>query len=172
MLPTLRKLGVKHLDLMLISHGHADHAGGAATIGRGLPLGRVLAGSLNNYRRLCGHAGASVASAGTGMGWTSCFGSGQGPAGNERSCALLVQAQGERLLLAGDMEAGAERAWLAATDAPRIDWLQAPHHGSRSSSTEPFIRATSPRGVMISRGATTASVIRIRRSWSVTGGTG
>lgn len=87
------------------------------------------------------------------MGWTSCFGSGQGgPAGNERSCALLVQAQGERLLLAGDMEAGAERAWLAATDAPRIDWLQAPHHGSRSSSTEPFIRATSPRGVMISRG--------------------
>ncbi|MNC63398.1 ComEC family competence protein [compost metagenome] len=50
------------------------------------------------------------------------------------------------------MEAGAERAWLAATEAPRIDWLQSPHHGSRSSSTEAFIRATAPRGVLISRG--------------------
>ena len=65
---------------------------------------------------------------------------------------LLVEAQGERLLLAGDMEAGAERAWLAATEAPWIDWLQSPHHGSRSSSSEAFIRATAPRGVLISRG--------------------
>ena len=58
-----------------------------------------------------------------------------GQSSNDRSCVLLVEAQGERLLLAGDMEAGAERAWLAATGAPRIDWLQSPHHGSRSSSS-------------------------------------
>lgn len=50
------------------------------------------------------------------------------------------------------MEVAAERAWLADTEVPRIDWLQAPHHGSRSSSTEAFVRATAPRGVLISRG--------------------
>ncbi|MNV94151.1 ComEC family competence protein [compost metagenome] len=50
------------------------------------------------------------------------------------------------------MEAGAERAWLAAVETPGIDWLQSPHHGSRTSSTEAFIRATAPRGVLISRG--------------------
>lgn len=75
-----------------------------------------------------------------------------GQSSNDRSCVLLVEAQGERLLLAGDIEAGAERAWLEATDASRIDWLQSPHHGSRSSSSEAFIRATAPRGVLISRG--------------------
>ena len=75
-----------------------------------------------------------------------------GQSSNDRSCVLLVEAQGERLLLAGDMEAAAERAWLADTEMPRIDWLQAPHHGSRSSSTEAFIRASAPRGVLISRG--------------------
>lgn len=43
-LPTLRKLGVSGLDLMVVSHAHADHAGGAAAIQRGLPVGRVLGG--------------------------------------------------------------------------------------------------------------------------------
>lgn len=75
-----------------------------------------------------------------------------GPNSNERSCVLRVEANGERLLLAGDMEAGAERAWLAATEDPRIDWLQSPHHGSRTSSSEALIRAMAPRGVLISRG--------------------
>ncbi|WP_415842655.1 DNA internalization-related competence protein ComEC/Rec2, partial [Pseudomonas reidholzensis] len=43
-LPTLRKLGVDRLQVMLISHAHADHAGGAAAVHRGLPIERVLAG--------------------------------------------------------------------------------------------------------------------------------
>jgi len=152
-LPTLRKLGIRQLDLMLISHGHADHAGGAEAIGRGMPLGRVVAGEPEQLPEAL-RAGPCVS--GERWQWDGVdFMLWQWPQGvgsNDRSCVLLVEAQGERLLLAGDMEAGAERAWLAATDTPRIDWLQAPHHGSRSSSTEPFIRATAPRGVLISRG--------------------
>lgn len=152
-LPTLRKLGVRQLDLMLISHGHADHAGGAAAIGRGLPLARVIAGEPEALPEVLR---ARPCVSGERWQWDGVdfetWQWAQGPGSNERSCVLLVQARGERLLLAGDMEAGAERAWLASTDAPRIDWLQAPHHGSRSSSTEPFIRAAAPRGVLISRG--------------------
>jgi competence protein ComEC len=36
------------------------------------------------------------------------------------------------------------------------DWLQAPHHGSRSSSSNLFLRAVAPRGVLISRGRNNA----------------
>ncbi|MDH0304511.1 MULTISPECIES: DNA internalization-related competence protein ComEC/Rec2 [unclassified Pseudomonas] len=149
-LPTLRKLGVKQLDLMLISHGHADHAGGAAAVRRGVPVARVLAGEV------AGLEDASLCRSGERWQWDGVdfelWHWPQGTSSNERSCVLRVQANGERLLLAGDMEAGAERAWLAATDDPRVDWLQAPHHGSRTSSSAVFVQATAPRGVLISRG--------------------
>ena len=149
-LPTLRKLGVSGLDLMLVSHAHADHAGGAAAILRGLPVGRVIGGEALD--------GVQLQPCASGEQWDwdgvrfSLWRWADGRSSNDRSCVLLVEAQGERLLLAGDMEAGAEAAWLAATDLPRIDWLQSPHHGSRSSSSEVFVRATAPRGVLISRG--------------------
>ena len=149
-LPTLRKLGVGRLDLMLISHAHADHAGGAAAILRGFPVGRVIGGEA------LGDVDLQPCTRGERWTWDGVHFSlwrwEGGQSSNDRSCVLLVEAQGERLLLAGDMEAGAERAWLADTEVPRIDWLQAPHHGSRSSSTEAFIRATIPRGVLVSRG--------------------
>ncbi|RCL25651.1 DNA internalization-related competence protein ComEC/Rec2 [Pseudomonas sp. AFG_SD02_1510_Pfu_092] len=149
-LPTLRKLGVSGLDLMLVSHAHADHAGGAAAILRGLPVGRVIGGEALDEVQL------QPCASGEQWDWDgvrfSLWRWADGRSSNDRSCVLLVEAQGERLLLAGDMEAGAEAAWLAATDLPRIDWLQSPHHGSRSSSSEAFVRATAPRGVLISRG--------------------
>ncbi|MBK5007177.1 DNA internalization-related competence protein ComEC/Rec2 [Pseudomonas sp. S60] len=149
-LPTLRKLGVRSLDLMLISHAHADHSGGAGAVRRGLPVARTMGGEEVD--------GLQLQPCASGERWVwdevqfSLWQWDRGRSSNDRSCVLLVEARGERLLLAGDMEAGAERAWLAAMPATGIDWLQAPHHGSRSSSTEPFIRATAPRGVLISRG--------------------
>ncbi|MGE8060288.1 DNA internalization-related competence protein ComEC/Rec2 [Pseudomonas sp. NPDC089547] len=149
-LPTLRKLGVGSLDLLLVSHAHADHAGGAAAIQRGLPVRRMIGGEALSDVQL------QPCASGEQWEWDgvrfSLWRWVDGRSSNDRSCVLLVEARGERLLLAGDIEAGAERAWLAAGEAPRIDWLQSPHHGSRSSSSEAFIRATAPRGVLISRG--------------------
>ncbi|RMU77290.1 DNA internalization-related competence protein ComEC/Rec2, partial [Pseudomonas syringae pv. aptata] len=44
--PAMRKAGVRHLDLMLISHSDADHAGGAAAVHQAFPVSRVLSGEL------------------------------------------------------------------------------------------------------------------------------
>ena len=152
-LPTLRKLGVSQLDVMLISHGHADHAGGAAAVAQGLPVARVLAGEADQMAEALA---AQTCESGERWQWDgvefSLWHWPQGPSSNERSCVLLVEANGERLLLAGDIEAGAERAWLAAHANTQVDWLQSPHHGSRSSSSEAFIQATRPRGTLVSRG--------------------
>ena len=71
---------------------------------------------------------------------------------NQASCLLLVEAGGERLLLTGDIDVRTERALLAEGLPLRADWLLAPHHGSRSSSSAALLDAVAPQAVLISRG--------------------
>lgn len=152
-LPALRKLGVKELDLMLISHAHADHAGGAPAVARGLPVKQVVSGEPSDLP-----AQLQAESCESGRQWTwdeVDFQLWHWPlAGdsNQNSCVLLIEANGERLLLSGDIDAAAERALLASPLAVPTDWLQAPHHGSRSSSSNALLDALQPKGALISRG--------------------
>lgn len=152
-LPSLRKLGIGHLDMMLLSHADADHAGGAAAVANGMPVKRVVGGEtdglpafLDTQRCLSGER------------WTwdgVSFELWQWPGatnGNAKSCVLQVQANGERLLLTGDIDRAAEQAFLDSPLAVPTDWLQAPHHGSRSSSSWPFLQRLAPTSVLISRG--------------------
>jgi competence protein ComEC len=152
-LPALRKLGVKGLDLMLISHAHADHAGGARAVAKGLPVKQVVSGEPSD---LPAQLQAERCDSGRQWTWDEVdFQLWHWPlAGdsNQNSCVLLIEANGERLLLSGDIDAAAERALLDSPLALPTDWLQAPHHGSRSSSSNALLDVLQPKGALISRG--------------------
>ncbi|WP_085715489.1 DNA internalization-related competence protein ComEC/Rec2 [Pseudomonas sp. B28(2017)] len=152
-LPVLRKLGVKDIDLMLISHAHADHAGGARAIAKGLPVKQVVSGEPSD---LPVELQAERCESGRQWTWDEVdFQLWHWPlAGdsNQNSCVLLIEANGERLLLSGDIDAAAERALLDSPLALPADWLQAPHHGSRSSSSGALLDVLQPKGALISRG--------------------
>ncbi len=156
-LPSLRKLGVEALDLMLLSHADADHAGGAAAVARGIPIKRVVGGETEGLPLFLG---TQPCISGERWNWDGVtFELWQWPdaiTGNPKSCVLQVQANGERLLLTGDIERAAEQAMLASPLAVPTDWLQAPHHGSRSSSSWAFLERLAPRSVLISRGRSNA----------------
>ncbi|MBF6030387.1 DNA internalization-related competence protein ComEC/Rec2 [Pseudomonas sp. P115] len=152
-LPSLRKLGIGHLDMMLLSHADADHAGGAAAVANGMPVKRVVGGETDGVPAFLGTQRCL-----SGERWTwdgVSFELWQWPGatnGNAKSCVLQVQANGERLLLTGDIDRAAEQAFLDSPLAVPTDWLQAPHHGSRSSSSWPFLQRLAPTSVLISRG--------------------
>jgi competence protein ComEC len=73
---------------------------------------------------------------------------------NDRSVVVSVEFAGRRVLLGGDIEARAEAALVGAVgrEALAADVVSAPHHGSRTSSSPPFVAATSPRVVVASAG--------------------
>lgn len=72
---------------------------------------------------------------------------------NERSLVIAAEVHGRRALLTGDVESWAEHhlADCCARDL-RADVLKVAHHGSRTSSTETFLEAVSPRLALISAG--------------------
>ncbi|MFC3095470.1 DNA internalization-related competence protein ComEC/Rec2 [Alteromonas sediminis] len=71
---------------------------------------------------------------------------------NNRSCVLMVEDNGIRILIPGDIEAEAEQQLLALGDDLSADILIAPHHGSKTSSTSPFINAVLPQYVVFTTG--------------------
>ena len=151
-LPNLRTAGIDELDILLLSHADADHAGGAPTVARGLPPGQVLSGE---SRRLESGLRAQDCVDGASWRWNAVsFTTWWRPSAdsNASSCVLKVEANGERLLLTGDIDERRE-AELLTSGLPLVaEWLSAPHHGSRSGSSACFIDAVQPRGVLISRG--------------------
>ena len=148
--PFLRRLGVKQLDLVVVSHADADHAGGLGELRRRFAVARVMGEA--------GEAGGTDGPCVAGEAWrwdgvhfevlhppdAASFGR------NDGSCALRVHGPGGTLLLLADPEAQAERAMLGRTLA--ADVVVVPHHGSASSSTPEFVAAVAARRALVSAG--------------------
>ncbi len=68
-------------------------------------------------------------------------------------CVVLRILTGSRaFLLTGDIEKEAETYLINGGDILNVDLIKVPHHGSRTSSTQPFIDATQAKYAVISVG--------------------
>lgn len=158
LLPLLRARGERAIDLLVLSHGDADHVGGAASLRAGFAVHAVTS-SLPAAHPLRGwplpHEDCA---AGRRWDWDGvrfevlhpppdALPASPAMPPNGLSCVLRVQdARGASALLTGDVEAAQEVALaLAAPAALRAEVLMVPHHGSRTSSSEIFLDAVGPR---------------------------
>ncbi|UVO17014.1 DNA internalization-related competence protein ComEC/Rec2 [Stutzerimonas stutzeri] len=149
--PSLRRLGVKRLDLLLISHADSDHAGGAVAMQRLLPPPRVFSGEPARLPAMLQAQSCENQS----WQWDGVHFAlwrwAQAADGNQSSCVLMIEAEGERLLLTGDIDARAEQALVQSDWLLAAHWLLLPHHGSNSSSSPAFLAAVRPQNALISR---------------------
>ena len=147
-LPTLRGRGLRHIDVLMLSHADLDHVGGAASLAAGVRVGRVLAGE--PVAGLQTHPCV----AGTAWHWDGVeFAVLAPPAahrrhGNDASCVLLVDTGTARALLPGDVG----RAVEARLTVPQVDVLLMPHHGSATSSSPALVAAARPRLALATNG--------------------
>ena len=164
LLPNLRALGVRRIDTLVISHGDGDHAGGLPLLFETFDVGRVITGEPG---RLAGKLPAGLeAEACSGqvfveMGklaldfWRS---SGE-EEGNDASCVLTVSSTNPsvEIVLPGDITRGVEQAFIAETGGDgkpddRYRVVLAPHHGSKTSSSETWVWRMAPDLAVFSAG--------------------
>jgi len=151
-LPYLTGLGVRRIDMLVISHSDLDHAGGADVILSGIEVGTVLVGEAlpGLQSRLCS-AGQRWRSAGVDFRIiypTLDF----RHDGNDASCVLQIETGGYRLLVTGDIEKRAEAELTRGDALPSVAAVIVPHHGSQTSSSGPFTLALSPAWAIVSAG--------------------
>jgi competence protein ComEC len=166
--PSLRAAGVRSLDTLIITHGDPDHLGGAPAIMRhfdprivweGVPVPPHV-----KLRELAIAAAAASAS------WRTVQAGDHerdGPVEirvlhppppdwerqrvrNDDSIVLELRMGDVSIVLPGDIGAEGERTIRLALGPLTI--VKAPHHGSATSSTVPFIRAAHPSAVVFSAG--------------------
>jgi competence protein ComEC len=163
-MPFLWVQGVRRLDRIVGTHDHEDHIGGFATLVRNFSVGEAWqgGGEEGRFREMAGGAGIPLRRLGTGETFEiggvrveSLFVADprrfRSP--NDRSLVLRLTYGEHRFLLPGDLEAGAEEALLAAGLDPAAEVLKVGHHGSRTSSTVPFLDRVGARIAIISAGS-------------------
>ena len=194
--PSIRALGVRSLDALVLTHGDPDHIGGAATAIRRFTPRSVWEGT-----PVPAHAGlrelAALAVTRHAI-WRTVQAGDSERSGdatirvlhppppdwerqrvrNDDSVVLELRLGGVSILLPGDIGSEPER-----TLAPRLALaptviVKAPHHGSATSSTQAFIDAVHPAAVIFSAGRgnrfghpAPAVVARYRAAGAITFGT-
>jgi competence protein ComEC len=153
-IPFLKSRGYSHIDLLVVSNGDQDHAGGLDALTRALTVKEIVTGAPNLVNN------SMACRAGQVWLWGDIRLQMLHPQkiehfdlSNDRSCVLKIISAEWTILLPGDIEKAAEGALLQ--QAPQLlksELIVAPHHGSNSSSTAAFVKAVDPKWVLISAG--------------------
>ena len=149
----LDDLGVETLDLLVLSHFHADHVDGLRGALEDRAVGEVWVSRVldptdgaREALALAREQGVPVRPAPYAGTWTSgdvrlqvlwptagepAPGPGDGSAANDASVVLLAEVHGLRVLLTGDVEPPGQAALARTLPGLDVDVLKVPHHGSR-----------------------------------------
>lgn len=170
----LQRLDVSTVPLVVLTHFHADHVDGLAGVldGRSVdaiettrlldpPEGVALVDSAAAAAGLTPHPAAYAVTRTIGdvtfqvlapPADSATAGPGDGSTANEASVVLIVETQGVRLLLTGDVEPEGQAMLARALPGLRVDVLKVPHHGSRYQDLD-FLLSLGARVALVSAGA-------------------
>jgi competence protein ComEC len=162
-LPVLRAEGVTRLDALIVTHRDLDHLGGAQTLLESMEVASLRTSLAHDDSLHALAVEPRRCARGDAWEWDGVRFELLHPAPedygrlrrrNDLSCVLRVSAGSRAMLLTGDVQGAAEALLVGRgqAGAVRADVLLVPHHGGRSSSSDEFIDAVSPRWAVVSAG--------------------
>jgi len=165
-LPYLRHLGLRQLDLAVVSHDDNDHVGGMASVLSGIAAKQIVssltsdASFFTQLQQIHSASGIPASAipriachAGQQWQWDQVSFNVLYPTpslapevkDNDKSCVIQVVSAHGSVLLTGDIEQYAEHVLLESSpEALRSNVMTMPHHGSKTSSSPAFIRQVQP----------------------------
>ena len=158
--PFLRVSGVRKLDKLIISHGDADHIGGAKSVLQAYPDAGLIGQEIERIESLATEQ-SQACWRGQSWNWDGVDfrflhpgEQAQTTRQNNISCVLKVSNAAGSILLTGDIEKKAEKQLLRSGEKRQLDAdiLLVPHHGSSTSSSRELIDAVSPEVAVITAG--------------------
>ncbi|ORU90363.1 MAG: MBL fold metallo-hydrolase [Cycloclasticus sp. symbiont of Poecilosclerida sp. M] len=153
-LPYLRGQQKNKIDVLVVSHGDNDHAGGVDTVFENIRVDDYYSSESQNLI-----VNGKKCVDGVSWNWDGVAFEFLHPDtfdlydGNNGSCVLRVSSRAGTALLPGDIEKHAEQS-LVRHQRHRLsaDVLIAPHHGSKTSSTDSFVDSVNPSVVLFPTG--------------------
>jgi competence protein ComEC len=162
--PYLKHYGVTALDYLILTHGHQDHAGGAAAVATLLTVKQALIAreapsppvlglekAMHHQHLLMTRQGQKILLDGVSFEVIHAVNSTADKPGNEVSSVIRIVYGPTSFLVTGDLEAAGEQELLEQGVAP-VTVLKVGHHGAKNASTADFLAALQPRYAIISVG--------------------
>ncbi|MEP1216224.1 MAG: DNA internalization-related competence protein ComEC/Rec2 [Marinobacter sp.] len=163
LIPNLRELGVRRIDTLIISHGDGDHAGGLPLLFDSFNVRQVVTGELARVKGMLPDDAAVKVKACAAENTRSMgrleLSFWQSPGeieSNDASCVLTIRfgSPAVEVILPGDITRRAEQRFIAdhQPGPAKFRVVLAPHHGSKTSSSEQWVTQMAPDLVVFSAG--------------------
>ncbi|MEE6449764.1 DNA internalization-related competence protein ComEC/Rec2 [Gottfriedia acidiceleris] len=167
LIPLLKGEGISKIDKLIFTHGDIDHIGGGKEVLQSFNVKQLMVGDKTKFTsaekermNLAIKKGVEIKRISEGMSWKigknyfQVISPIKDYVGEENQGSIVLKAHigGKNWMFSGDLDENGEDRLISKYPYLKSDVLKIGHHGSKSSTSEKFIKAVMPKFGIISVG--------------------